>query len=177
MGRGNNRKQTSPQPQPGAASTEVLPDEFKCLQTMVQTLQGAQRVFAKQLSKLNEENSQLRDEVSDLADCREEIDYLKAIITKQASRVSNLERELDDLNQYNRRENVIFSNVTMDPGKSFKSQVAELCEEIGVNVSPEDMVDAHPLPNSRGKPFKIIARFHQRSKAKNIFANRKTVKI
>ena len=107
-----------------------------------------------------------------------EIDYLKTIIINQSTKVSNLDRELDDQNQYNtnRRENVIFTNINIDPSLDAKSVIADLCQEIGADVEASDMVDAHPLPNSKGKPFKVIARFLERSKAKDVFTKRKNCK-
>ena len=105
-----------------------------------------------------------------------EIDYLKTVVMTQNTKISNLERELDDLDQYNRRENVTFSNVSVPEGSDSRNVVKDICQEIGVTIKEADFVDAHPLPARRGRPTKIIARFHERSKAREIFKARKRCK-
>lgn len=105
-----------------------------------------------------------------------ELDYMKTIIMNQNTKISNLQRELDDLNQYNRRENVMFSNILVPANADTRQVVVDICHEIGVDIETTDMVDAHPLPGKRGRPSKVIARFKERSKAREIFKNRKKCK-
>ncbi|NRB81951.1 MAG: hypothetical protein HRU38_25390 [Saccharospirillaceae bacterium] len=111
----------------------------------------------------------------DNADIGTEIDYLHAIINKQATQIANLDREIDDINQYGRRENVVFTNLKVDRNNC-KDQVIELCQELGVDVDTQDIVDAHPLPIKKGKPSRVIVRFHERSNAKKVFLKRKESK-
>ena len=54
--------------------------------------------------------------------------------------------------------------------------MGELCQEIGADVQGDDIVDAHILPARRGRPNRVIARFHQRSKARSVFLRRKESK-
>lgn len=122
---------------------------------------------------------------SDIKTIREENVSLKQSVLHQASLIANLEQEIDELAQYGRRGNVIFTNLnvdTSDPAQSAAntvSKVIDLCHEIGVEVVPSDLVAAHPLKQgkrSAGKPKRFVARFHDRSKAQEVFRRRKGCK-
>ncbi len=119
-----------------------------------------------------------RDEICEL---RGENICLKQTINQQSKIIAELDRQLDELNQYGRRENVVFSNILFDDStKTVGNQISELCNELGVDVQPEDYVDAHPLPGRKGKgqgkSTRVIARFKSRSKAQKNLASRKNTK-
>ncbi len=127
------------------------------------------------ISDLHDMIVENRDEIVEL---RGENLCLKQTINQQARIIAELDRQLDDLSQYGRRENVVFSNIQYDDStKTVQSQISELCNELGVAVQPEDYVDAHPLPSKKGKgkgnPMRVIARFKSRKLAQDILANRK----
>ena len=87
---------------------------------------------------------------------------LKVETNRLNGHVSNLEQQLDELNQYGRRENVCFSNLKFSAELPVQKQVIDLCEEIGVTLTESDFVDVHPLPSrSKGGP-RVIARFKER---------------
>ncbi|MCP4257198.1 MAG: hypothetical protein GY774_06685 [Planctomycetes bacterium] len=117
-----------------------------------------------------------RDEIMEL---RGENMTLKSSLNTAVQRIVFLEKELDDLNQYNRRENVVFSNLKVEDQLTAEEQVIGLCDAIGVEVKPEDMVDVHPLPSGKkgaGKAKRCIARFKDRKLAQKVMANRKNTK-
>ncbi len=101
---------------------------------------------------------------------------LRQMVYSQNQHIASLERELDDLNQYGRRENVCFSNLKLDDGHTPEEQVIELAHEIGVEVKNEDFVDCHPLPTKKGNQVRVIARFKDRKLAQTLFKNRKNTK-
>ena len=122
------------------------------------------------LARMNE------DLKKDNADLRSELAQVKAVVNRQAAYLAELDSELDSLCQYGRRENVVFSNLAIPDDKDVKPQVIKLCKELDVEISVEDIVDAHPLPSKTG-PKKVIARFHQRDTAKKIFSSRRKSKL
>ena len=93
--------------------------------------------------------------------------------------IIRLHQELDDLQQYGRRENVCFSNVKFDeqdPALSPMNQVITLCDGIGVEVNESDLVDVHPLPAKKGMAKRIIARFKDRKLGQKVLTSRKNTK-
>lgn len=129
------------------------------------------------VTALKADKNNLKKELCDVkSELAVEIDYLRVVVTRQNTNISLLEREIDDQNQYNRRENVVFSNVNLGSETDCRKVVADLCNEIGADVEPDDLVDAHPLPNRRGRSFKVIARFRNRSKARDVFVKRRECK-
>ena len=120
------------------------------------------------IRQLQEENKQLRSELTEV----------KVAVNRQATYLTQIDSELDSLAQYGRRENVVFSNISVAEGQDPAEQIISLCKEIDVEVEKSDIVDAHVLPSKSGTtaPRKFIARFHQRSKAKEIFTKRRKTK-
>ncbi len=112
------------------------------------------------------------------AELRGENMLLKQTLNDQAQQIARLDKELDELNQYGRRENVCFTNLLVDSSHIAETQVINLCHEIGVEVTPDDLVlvASHPLPARKGKAVRVIARFKERSMAHKVFANRKGTK-
>ena len=118
-------------------------------------------------SDLQAENARLKAEVT----------HLKTVINRQATFIANLDGDVDELGQYGRRENVVFSNLHTDSVHTPEKQVMEFCKNIGVEIDRSDIVACHPLPSGNGaKPKRIIARFHDRNIAGKIFINRKKAK-
>lgn len=131
--------------------------------------------LSTKLANIMDELKFLRDDNYQL---RYELDNIKYAFNLQASQCARGQRDLDDLAQYGRRENVVFSNLSVYDNKpdDVTSQAINLCQEIGVDVEPSDLVAAHPLPGPRGRDKRYIARFHNRSKAQEIFKKRKHCK-
>ena len=117
----------------------------------------------------------MQDEVFSL---KQQNHLLLETVNDQKLSIANLEAELEALQQYSRRENVCFSNLKIDDDHTCEAQVIDICNELGVEVSPDDLVATHPLPGKkgRGKPLRVIARFKSRSKAQQVFKNRKLTK-
>ena len=90
--------------------------------------------------------------------------------------ISQVKSSVDEQNQYSRRDNVVFSNLKVDEEHEVGAQVQKLCKELGVEVTPEHIVAAHPLPSKQGKPKRFITRFTDRRIAKDIFAKRRATK-
>ena len=103
----------------------------------------------------------------------------KLLITShntQQKKIVQLEQDLDDLQQYGRRENVCFSNLKFGDNAPVMQQVIELCDEINVTVTDTDFVDVHPLPTSNGRAKRVVARFKDRKLAQKVMAARKATK-
>ncbi len=94
----------------------------------------------------------------------------------QAHQIAGLQKDLDDLNQYNRRENLCFTNLKLDNDHDAETQVRNLCHEIGVEVTTDDILACHPLQSCKGRGVRVICRLKDRKLAHKIFENRKGTK-
>ena len=103
-----------------------------------------------------------------------DVEKLKVTANIQAAKICVLEAEVDDQNQYSRRENIIFTNLKADTNDELVNKVVDLCDQIGVTVEKSDISTAHPLPLRTGK--RHVVRFINRSKVQDIFKHRKNCK-
>ncbi len=101
---------------------------------------------------------------------------LRQTVNLQAQQIATLDKQLDELNRYGRCENVCFTNLLIDNDHTAETQVIGLCNELGVEVTPDDLVASHTLPARKGKAVRVIARFKERSMAQEVFAKRKETK-
>ena len=157
---------------PKRALSPATKENINSMLTDIATLK---QQFADLSSRYDTSQDEIKLLKKDNAALVNDIDYLHAIVNKQAAQIATLDGEIDDINQYGRRENVIFTNLKVDR-YNCKEKVIELCQEIGVDVETQDIVDAHPLPSKRGKPNRVIARFRERSNARKVFLKRKESK-
>lgn len=122
--------------------------------------------IAQQNQKLEKENKSLRSEVSGL---KEEI-----------SRLHQLSNDLNDLDQYNRKNNVIIYGL---PGNQEKTDTVTLKEFIGefdnnIVINDTDICNIHRLPkppNSKG-PKPMIVKFTRYGIKKEIYMKRSRLK-
>ena len=120
-----------------------------------------------------------RDLQDDVAELHGVIMTLKSTINSQNEKIVGLEQEIEDLQQYGRRENVCFTNLKFDEKNADISpikQVVTLCDQVGVDVSDSDFVDVHPLPARKGRAKRVIARFKDRKLAQKVMSSRKNTK-
>lgn len=165
-----------PKPKPGpapynqAASTTCSPEQLfehlTNLQVQLQEATSSLKSSAQFMDIIKQENVQLRSELA----------QVKVVVNRQAAYLAQIDSEIDNLAQYGRRENIVFSNLAVGDEQDVKSQIVNLCKEIDVEVHDTDFVDAHVLPGKTGAPKRYIARFHDRSKVKKIFKNRRKTK-
>jgi len=155
-----------PQQLPQFTNGESEPRSVQELWSFVQHLQN-------ELSINRGEHAKLLD---DFVELRHVNSNLMKVVDRQADAISKLEVDLDNLDQYSRRENVCFTNLLVNEEKSCEDQVVLLCEQLGVDIAKNDLVAAHPLKGKKGKAPRFIARFKDRSTAQKVFRNRKETK-
>ena len=144
------------------------------LQSTVSQLSNDLASVIGTVAELRDSNSALTEENRTL---KAGFEHMKSVLNRQAAYIAAIEGDIDDLGQYGRRENVVFTNLKVGPDQKPENQVIDLCKEINVQVSTEDIVACHALPAKPGKSKRYIARFHDRSKAQLIFRNRKKCKL
>ncbi len=121
---------------------------------------SAELTTAKQdIIVLTSENSLLKTDIANI----------RTFTEHQANHIVELEVELDNMGQFNRRNNVVFTNIQLSSNVPAKTQIIKLCNEIGVNISENSFSSCHTLPSKTSNDKQIIARFKEPEIAKKIF--------
>ena len=83
-------------------------------------------------TKLSINRSEHAKLLDDFVELRHVNSNLMKVVDRQAEAICKLEVELDNLDQYARRENVCFTNLLVNEERSCEDQVVLLCEQLKV---------------------------------------------
>ncbi|XP_077868327.1 uncharacterized protein LOC144358550, partial [Saccoglossus kowalevskii] len=128
----------------------------------------------------NEKYEALSARLDQVFQCNKE---LKQVNKDLSQRVTALEREVTDLNQYQRRINLEISGVPVSENEDTTAIVLSVCKKVNPGIQASDIDIAHRLPtkennseNEHTKPRPIIVKFTTRSSRNSIYENRKNLK-
>ena len=85
------------------------------------------------------------------------------------------EKMRDDLDQYNRRENLEFHGIPLNPNENTNYIIKTMAKKLNINLKENNISNSHRLPkSSSNNPPIIIARFTNRTfqKRKNLIGVR-----
>ena len=106
------------------------------------------------------------------------IQTLQATNDDLSRRVIDLEADLEDLEQYGRRNSLRFHNMKPPSDSNTDTAVVQLCKEkLKVEISADDIQRSHPIgkPNKKGN-IQIICRFRNWKVKHSVFSNKKELK-
>ena len=87
------------------------------------------------------------------------------------------DNRLDEIEQYSRRDNIVFRGVPETPGESTTEVVKAISEKAGVVLSDADISTTHRVGRpSPSKPRPIVARFVRRDTRTNLLRKKKQLK-
>lgn len=132
-------------------STAFISEQYESHRKMVDNM------LKKQVA-LENENAEFKKEIKDME--------RKLFVASQ---------EMNDLQQYGRRECVEIAGVPKIEQENTEELALKVFSEIGVKVNPSDIVACHRLPSRRGDPI-IITKLLNRKTAGEILANRKKLR-
>ena len=99
---------------------------------------------------------------------------LKVKCEKLENKVAILESNHNDLVQYGRHNNVVFSGILENvPDNNLESTVTSVLSAIDVQVEPRDIEACHRIGKPTSKTRKTIVRFVNRKNCEKILANKK----
>ena len=118
------------------------------------------------LSTVKKENSQLKKRVSELELYADESD----------EQLFNIEKRMNKLEQYTRRDNIEISGIAADvKQEDLDKTVVELLGMMDVHINTNNIEACHKLPDNQ-KPNNIIVRFSNRKIAIDCFRKKKKLK-
>ena len=97
-----------------------------------------------------------------------ELAIVKMVNSTPEKRMTDLEKKQAKSEQYNRRNNVEFSNIPNDI--QLESKIIQICRASGVEVDHNDIEGCHRLPVSRYSPDdnkRVIAKFVNRKHSRS----------
>ena len=99
---------------------------------------------------------------------------LKEKCEKLENRVAILESNHNDLVQYGRRNNVVFSGIPENvTDNNLENIVMSVLSDIDVQVEPRDIEACHQINKPTSKTQKTIVRFVNRKNCEKVLANKK----
>jgi hypothetical protein len=96
-----------------------------------------------------------------IAEIEEENKSLRKELVIQNSKIENLE-------QYGRRNNVLFDFLTEEEEENTDELVIEQCKKVGINITKADLQATHRLGKKTEKNRSVIARFTSVDKARKV---------
>ena len=90
--------------------------------------------------------------------------------------VGKLAEQVNDLEQYSRRQCLNFSGIPEQQNENTEKLIIEIAKAAGVNVKPDDIDVSHRIGKPKaGKPRAIIAKFQSFSKRQEMYTPLHTV--
>ena len=124
------------------------------------SLDKLEKSIVQSINSLKDEIINLKDMVKNLWD---ENTRLRAECAKLENRVVILESNHNDLAQYGRHNNIVFSGIPKNvPDNNLESTVISVLSEIDVQVESRDIEACHQIGKPSSKTQKTIVRFVNR---------------
>lgn len=145
-----------------------LKAEIQVLRSSVAELENAAATSSDKIDSLEESNKTLS---LALAVQEQAVDELRTQLKKEKEKVLHLE-------EYSRRENLIFRNIPESSGENCKEVIFDIiAKEMGIETSQMRCHAVHRMGKStQGRPRPIIVRFVCREDKEKVFRNRNHLK-
>ena len=136
------------------------------------SLDKLEKSIVQSINSLKDEIINLKDIV--IKNLQDENARLKEKCEKLENRVAILESNHNDLAQYGRRNNVVFSGIPENvPDNNLESTVISVLLDIDVQVEPRDIEVCHQIGKPASKLQKTIVRFVNWKNCEKVLANKK----
>ena len=166
---------------------EFLPNIRKEIRKEIDSLKASLLDLKKRFDEIEKSQSFLLQKydtmISAIKDVKEhnegvksQIKGIKEDIGKLGNDGSNVEVNLDELEQYARRDGLEITGIPVVPNDNPASLVKEMSETMGVNLNGNDISIAHRLPPTKKVKDRLIVKFTRREKRDEIYSKRKNLK-
>ena len=160
-----SENETSPSP---TITLEMLTEQLKILRSDI--ADDFSRHKDEIISQLRKENTSLKNE----------LEKVKTELKKKGEDLVEVERDVIDLQQYIRRNNVEICGIPESvENKNLEKTVVKIAEIIGVDIKSNDIEACHRLVKRRneGGPKRTIVRFVNRKNCESLLRNKKKLKF
>ena len=155
-----------------------------CLGKLVQTFEDKMKDKFDYLSgELYDVNTRIDRLQQQLSHCQQQkenaIDEAAALKNQLSGQMSAMEQQLDEQEQYVKRDNLMFHGIEETEGEDTSMKIIDICQKFfpTVKIQPSDISNSHRLPTRAvGKTKPIIVRFSRRVIRQQIFQNKRQLK-
>ncbi|XP_014670273.1 PREDICTED: uncharacterized protein LOC106811234 [Priapulus caudatus] len=146
-------------------------NQLKDIKKELQEIKSSQEFLAAKYEELVEELDRNNKKTKALEDRNS---VLEASNIAQEERIINLEKSLDNLEQYGRRDCVEITNIPWSDQENPSTIVKKIATNMGLQMTDGDISTAHRLPKPRsGAAPTIIVKFTRRDMRTAFYAKRK----
>ena len=135
------------------------------------------------VQQLKSENQALLEKItsleSNLQSKEKEISEIKAELNASKKEFVKVERDVIDLQQYIRRNNIEICNIPESENESIKDlekKVVQISKAVGLNVTTNQIEACHRLATNQNGPRKVIVRFTNRKNCEILLRSSKLFK-
>ena len=158
----------------------TLTETVKLLKNEVKEIEASLEFISAKYEDLKDNHDKLlksyHKQGEELKSANAELENLEKDLVKDSTNLENLE-------QYGRRQNLEFCGVPKKKNEDLTKIVVEFCKLLGTEINQSDISIAHRLPdkpaisvNKKPEPPAIIARFVSRSLQNEIYGRQKFLK-
>lgn len=158
-------KPGKPESRPGTKSIEDLYDTME----MIRNELGG---VLKGISYINESFEEINTRLDNFDILRKKVDELEKKMQEKDRTITDLKSRLASSEQYQRRRQLEFTNVTERGQEDLEQVVISIAKTVGVDLKNDDIEVVHRIPNRRGKTPTVIVELASRKKRNDIFAKR-----
>ena len=152
---------------PTPAITKTWEGILQAIHDEVRTLRLSNEHLDSKIDVLTNKVSEMQDSIDFISEQYDEqkkdIDNLKKENILLVERISAQDRRIDELEQYSRKQNVLFDSIEETEKENTDELISDQCKKIGIHLQPGDLHVTHRLgkPSAKPgtKPRAIIARF------------------
>lgn len=149
---------------------EEIKSNLKELTERMATIEASQAFVSKKYDELTQGFQTTKKHLNG---CDTKIKQQHELITINQESIEDLYYQLDDLQQYSRRECLEISGIPKLPDDKPEQLVTELGALAGVEITHQDISVAHRLPDTKKTKNRIIVKFVRRDKKDELFKNRR----
>ena len=141
------------------------------------TVNGLELAAQWQNTATNEINDKINNSILVNSQIASNVDCLHEMVNANSSEIKASSIEVNNLGQYNRRNNLMVDNIEQTKDEDVEKKVLEVFNAIdGVVVEPSDISVAHRMPEKENsKVPAVIVRFTTRKKRNEVYYKKKEV--
>ncbi|KAH9361631.1 hypothetical protein HPB48_005216 [Haemaphysalis longicornis] len=135
----------------------LLKGEFAGLSAQVHDLEGSVSFMSSQCDTVLAQSKGCHEQVSR---CTKEVDDLKTAVHEQAAQIERLHDQLNDSEQYSRRENLEIHGMPVEQEEDLQQKLSHLADKLNLSdFSASGVLSVHRLPSKRDATPTILVRF------------------